>query len=130
MQSRDSRRSRNGRYGTLERVIASVGLDVGRADHLAPFFSFVRDELSEIGRRTRYPGDSEIGEPRLDLGIVERTLDFAVEPADKLRGCPPGGAEADPSDCFVAGYGFPNGRNLRQYVQPCRGGHAYRTKFA
>src|SRR5262245_17296305 len=106
------------------RQAGSLRLDVGRPDHLAPFFSFVRDELSEIGRRARHPRDSEIVEPRLDLRIVERTLDFAVEPADKLRGCPPGGAKADPSDCFVAGHGFTNGRDFRQYLQSCRGGHA------
>ena len=92
----------------------AASLRLGRPDHLAPFVSFVRDELSEIGWRTRYPPNSEIGEPRLDPTIVERTLDIAVEPADKLGGCPPGRAEANPSDCFVAGHGFTNGRDFGQ----------------
>src|SRR5262245_3563188 len=117
--------SRNETYGiSLRPAAILLRLDVGGSDHLAPLLGFLSDELAEFGRRTRYPSDSEIVEPRLDLRIVERTLDFAVEPADKLRGCPPGGAEANPSDCFVAGHGFTNGRDFRQYVQSCRGGHA------
>src|SRR5262249_24524229 len=45
--------SRNGCYGILDRVTASVRLDVGRADHLAPLLGFFDDEYSELGRRAR-----------------------------------------------------------------------------
>src|SRR5262245_61858487 len=40
-----------GRYGTLDWVTASVRLDVGRPDHLAPLLSFVGNELSKVGGR-------------------------------------------------------------------------------
>jgi hypothetical protein len=32
---------------------ASVGLDVGRADHLAPLLGFLGDQLAEVGGRAR-----------------------------------------------------------------------------
>ena len=40
--------SPNGRYGILDRVTASVRLDVEGPDHLAPLLGFVNDELAEF----------------------------------------------------------------------------------
>ena len=47
----------------------SVRFDVGRPDHLGPFFGVISDELSERRGRSLKYGDTQIGKPRLDLGI-------------------------------------------------------------
>jgi hypothetical protein len=47
------RHSPNGHYGILERVTASVCLDVEGPDDIAPFLGFVGDELAELGGRER-----------------------------------------------------------------------------
>src|SRR4029077_15098277 len=40
--------SPNERYEILDRVSASVRLDIGRPDHLAPLLGFLRNEFPEI----------------------------------------------------------------------------------
>src|SRR5262249_36134799 len=45
------RYSPNGRCGIFDRVTASVCLDVGRPDHLAPLLGLVGDELAKVGGR-------------------------------------------------------------------------------
>jgi hypothetical protein len=47
------RHSPNGRYGILDRVAASVCLDVGRTGHLAPLASFFGDQPSKVAGRER-----------------------------------------------------------------------------
>src|SRR6516165_675059 len=47
------RDSPNGCYGILDRVTASVCLDVEGPDDVAPLLGFVGDELAEIGGRER-----------------------------------------------------------------------------
>src|SRR5262245_49637948 len=48
-----TRHSPNGRYGILDRVTASVCLDVEGPDDVAPLLGFIGDELAEIGGRER-----------------------------------------------------------------------------
>src|ERR1700722_8589628 len=59
-------------------------LDVGGADHLAPFLGFSGDERAELGGGHRHRAPAEIGEPRLQPGIREAGIDFPVEPLDDL----------------------------------------------
>jgi hypothetical protein len=61
-------------------------LDVGRPDHLGPLLGLVGDELTELGRRARKRGRSEIGNSRLDLGIGEPRIYFFVQFVDYLCG--------------------------------------------
>src|SRR5262249_46777103 len=63
------------------------GLDVGRPDHLAPFLGLLGDELAEISGAHRHRHGTEIGEPRLDLGIGKSSIDLLVESVDDLRRC-------------------------------------------
>ena len=60
MQFGDCRHSRNGCYGILDRTAASVRLDVGRPDHLAPlvgspadFSKLIADETEKWGNVIR-----------------------------------------------------------------------------
>src|SRR5262245_1008981 len=48
---------------------ASVCLDVGRADHLAPLLGFCGDEFAEVGRRADKRCAAQVGQPLLNLGI-------------------------------------------------------------
>src|SRR6516165_11683522 len=50
---------------------ASVRLDVGRADHLAPLFGVLGDELAELSGRHRQWNAAQVCEPLLDLRIGE-----------------------------------------------------------
>src|SRR5262249_7325974 len=80
------RHSRNGRYGIFRRGSrGSLGLDVGRPDHLAPLLGVVGDELSEIDGRADKRRASKVGKPRLHLGIGEAGVDLLVELVDDLR---------------------------------------------
>ena len=65
---------------------ASLRLDVGRPDHLAPLLGFVGDELAEVGGRKREHVATQFGKPRLHLGIGEAGVDFPVELFDDLGG--------------------------------------------
>jgi hypothetical protein len=65
---------------------ASVGLDVGGPDHLAPFLGFVGDQPAKVGGREREHVATQVGKPRLDLGVGEAGIDFLVEPVDDLGG--------------------------------------------
>src|SRR5215472_12288930 len=53
----------------LAGVRGSLRLDVGRPDHLGPFLGFVGVELTEIGGREREHVATEIGNPRLHIGV-------------------------------------------------------------
>ena len=47
----------------------SLPLEAGELDHLAPFLGFGCDELSEVGGRERKHIATDVGKPRLQLGI-------------------------------------------------------------
>jgi hypothetical protein len=56
----------------------SLRLDVRRLDHLAPFLGLVGDELTEIGGREREHVATEIGNPRLHIGVGKSSVDLLV----------------------------------------------------
>jgi hypothetical protein len=53
-----------------------VRLDASKFDHLAPLLGFGRDELAEVGRRAGKHRAAQVGQPRLDLGLGERAVNF------------------------------------------------------
>jgi hypothetical protein len=57
-----------------ERLLLAVllRLDGSCPNHLAPFLSFVGDQLVEVGGRAGKCGGAQLGKPRLNLGIGER----------------------------------------------------------
>ena len=64
----------------------SVRLDIGRPDHLAPLLGFVCDELAEVSRRAGKDRAAEVDESRLQLRIVETSVDLTVKSVDDLNG--------------------------------------------
>src|SRR4029077_10313701 len=64
--------------------VASLRLEAGALDDLAPLLDFLGDELAEVGRCTRQHGAAEVAEPCLHLGIDQRRVDLVVELLDDL----------------------------------------------
>ena len=62
---------------------------------LGPFFGFVRDELGEVAGRADKRCGAQVGKPRLDLGIGEAGVNFAVELVDDLDRCAFGRSPAE-----------------------------------
>jgi hypothetical protein len=84
----------------------SVGLDVGRQDHLAPLLGLVGDELGEIRGRVGEHGSADIGEPRLEFVIGNAGADgraqlFAALPSCYLAQLSPNSIESLPHLSFM-----------------------------
>src|SRR5262249_41475546 len=62
--------------------LASFGLDIGGADHLAPLLGLLGQGPAVLAGRQRQRRAAEIGEARFDLGIGKRRVDLAIEPVD------------------------------------------------
>jgi hypothetical protein len=77
-----------GLYGISGR--ASLRLDIGGPDHLAPLLGFLRDQLPEVGGRARQRRTPHVGKARLERGLAKRGVDLLVELVDDLgwRGAP------------------------------------------
>jgi hypothetical protein len=84
----------------------SLGFDPGRPDHLAPFLSFVGDQLVEVGGRAWERGDAQLSEPRLHLSIGERRIDLLVELVNNLSPRVFRRADASPETRLVAWHEF------------------------
>src|SRR5262249_54515780 len=115
------RDSQNGCYGTLDRVTASVRLDVEGPDHLAPLFGFLGDQLAEVSGRTRKHRAAEVSEMGLHLRVVESRVDLLVELLDDLGRRVLGYADAIPVAGLITRYEFRDGWNIRQRLRPRRG---------
>ena len=63
---------------------ASLRLDVGRTDHLAPLLGIVDDELAEVGGRARKRLHAQFDEPRFERRISEGGVNLRVEDCDDL----------------------------------------------
>src|SRR5262245_57245414 len=109
---------------------ASLRLDVGGPDDLAPFLGFVGDQLFKVDGREREHGATEIGKPRLELGIGEASVDLRVELRNDLgrRGlrC----ADAVPEARLISRHELSEGRNVWQRFRAHRGGNRERTQLA
>src|SRR5262245_28717204 len=62
------------RYGMFAPSPASVRLDVGRPDHLAPLLGFLSHQLSEFGRRHRHGLAAELGQTGLQLRVGQHRV--------------------------------------------------------
>src|SRR5262249_16590076 len=99
----------------------SVGLDIGRPDHLAPLLGFVSDELAEVGGRARKHRVAQIGDARLDLDVGEAGIDLAVEFIDDLGGRTLGRTNAEPPAGFEAGQEIAHSGDVGQCIRTvCR----------
>src|SRR5262245_8266345 len=102
---------------------ASLRLDVGRSDHLGPFFGFVGDELAKLAGRARNHHSAQVGEPRLYLGIREARIDLLVELIDDFSRRVLGRADAVPVTRFVAANKIAHNWDVWQRLRTRRGGH-------
>src|SRR5262249_18938518 len=102
--------SATGRYGI--RPARSFRLDTRELDHLAPLLGVIGDELAEVGGSAWKCSGTQLGEPRLHLGIGESRVDLLVELVDDLgrRGlrC----ADAEPETRFVARHELTHSRHV------------------
>src|SRR5262245_25335447 len=78
------RDSWNGIYGILDRVTASVRLDVEGPDDVAPLLGFLGDEPAKVCGRDDKRRHTQNGEPRFYLGIGEARVDLLVELVDDV----------------------------------------------
>src|SRR5262249_37711400 len=101
----------------IGRVVILFRLDVGRADDFAPLFGFVGDELAELAGREREHVATEIGKPRLQLGVGQGRIDFLIELVDDLRRRVPGRADAEPTARLVARHKITYGREVSQRLR-------------
>src|SRR5262249_13174502 len=91
--------------GFAENIAArSLQFDVRELDHLAPFLSFISDELAELGRRALKRRATHVGKPRFDLGIGEGGIDLLVELVNNLRGHGMARADTIPTASLIAWY--------------------------
>src|SRR5262249_50913566 len=107
---------------------ASVRLDAGELDHLAPLLGFLSDQLAEVSGRTRKHRATEVSEPRFDVGIGEAGIDLLVELVDDFGGRVFGRADPVPNTCLVARHELTDGRNIGQRVPARRGGYRQRAE--
>src|SRR5262249_2623439 len=100
------------RAGVTEYFTGSLRLDVGRADHVAPFRGFGCEVLSEIGRRPGEWNRTKVQKPSLELGIGEARVDFGIELLDYPARCAFGRANAIPSARLIARQKIANNRDV------------------
>src|SRR6516164_7715766 len=79
--------SQNGIYGISRRDAASFRLDVRRTDHLGPLLGLLGNVFAEVAGRAWKRSATEVGQPRLDLGISKASVDLLVELLDDLGRC-------------------------------------------
>src|SRR5262249_42319291 len=96
-------------------------LDVGGADHPAPPLGLLDDDLPPFLRRQRHRLGAELGEPRLDVRIIETGIDLSVERRDDVPGRAARRADAVAQARVVAGHGLADGRHLRERGRTLRG---------
>jgi len=109
---------------------ALLRLDVGRPDHLGPLLGFRGDELAEVGRREREHVATQVGKPRLDLGIGEARVDLPVELVDEFGPDVFGCAKSQPGARLVSRHKITDGRNFRKRIRTLCSRHRQGAEFA
>jgi len=107
-----------------KRTRALVCGHVGRRDHFGPFFGFVRDELSEFGRRSPNNRAAKRDNPLPYLGIREGCVDFLIDLVDDFGGRALRSSKAIPRDHRVARNNFAYRRNFRKRIRTLGAGEA------
>src|ERR1700726_5090627 len=109
---------------------ASLRLDFGRSDHLAPFLGFFDDELAEGGGRAHKRGFAQIRKVRLQLRSGETRIDLRIKLIDHLRRRVSGCANAEPRANLVAWHKFANRWQVRQCIGPSHCRYRQRAQLA
>src|SRR5262249_57177466 len=98
------------RSNSVPRAAASLRLDVGCPDHVAPLVGFIGEQLAEVGGRARKYSTSQVSESRLHLRVGEGGVDFHVEPIHDFGGGAFWGAHHRPPPQPPARYASRHGR--------------------
>src|SRR3984893_5704415 len=109
---------------------ASLRLDFGRSDHLAPFLGFFDDELAEGGGRAHKRGFAQIRKVRLQLRSGETRIDLRIKLIDHLRRRVSGCANAKPRANLVAWHKLGNRWQVRQCIGPSHCRYRQRAQLA
>src|SRR5215813_14917786 len=115
-------------YGAVAQ--RSVWPHARELDHLAPLLGFCRDELTKFGGRHRHRRITEIGKPRLDLGISEGSINLFVEFLDNLNRRVPRRAYPLPGRGLIAGHEIAYCRDIRQRVLTLGSSHCQGSQLA
>src|SRR6516162_4065600 len=105
-------------------------LDVGRADHLGPFFGVCRDEVRKLSKRSGENRITPVGDARLDRRIGKSGINCLVELVDYLDRGATRRTDPLPTACLVTRHYFSNRRDVRQNIGARCRSHSQREKFA
>src|SRR5262245_58512894 len=130
MSSLTRKHSRNGTLWNIDSESASLRLDVGCFDHLAPLLGLGGNELCKVAGRARKSSATEFGQPRLDLGIGKAGVDLGVELVDDLSRRVPGRADPIPLARLEARQEFSHSWDARQRLRARRARYRQRTQLA
>src|SRR5689334_24037503 len=91
------------RKAERHRSASLLDLHPHRPDDGSPLFGFISDELCEIGGRTRHHSSTLFCETSLNVGIPDAGVYLAVELINDPGWRSAWRADAEPSNCLVAG---------------------------
>src|SRR5215813_4822347 len=114
----------------MQRRGASLRLDVGCFDYLAPLLGLGDNELCKVAGRARKSSATEFGQPRLDLGIGKAGVDLGVELVDDLSRRVPGRADPIPLARLEAPQEFSHSWDARQRLRARRARYRQRSQRA
>src|SRR5262249_2700252 len=97
------------------------GPETSKRDDLGPLFGFVRDEVTELGRRARKRCATQVCQPRLELGIAKHRVDLLVELLDDIAGGALRRADTGPVTCLEAWYEITTPRHFGKGLRAGRG---------
>src|SRR5262245_31713682 len=100
---------------------ASLRLDVGAADHVAPFFCFFDNDLAPLRRTERHGLTTEVRELGLDARIIEADVHLRIELRNDVGGRAAGRAQSIAQARLVAGHRLANRRSVRECRRSLRG---------
>src|SRR5215813_12378911 len=101
----------------------SLRLDAGELDHLGPLLGFGSDVLAEISGWATERCGAEVGKPRLHPGIGQGRVDCPVEGFDNLCRRALRRTEAAPEARLITRQEVDQGRDFRECLRACGGGH-------
>src|SRR5262245_57562035 len=103
-----------------------LGLNVRRPDHLAPLFSFVRNEPTEFGGSPRHWNGAQICKLCFYVGVGEASVYLLVELLNDLVRRVLGRTYPLPATGLISRQKLSHGRSIRQSLQTRCSGHRQR----